>query len=300
MQTGDTLSILTYPTDPPVAGVNTTLSVQLVQQNGTPVTNLDVVHERKLHVFIVGSDLQTFAHVHPEDIPDGFANQNVGTYQTRYDFPAGGEYLVVADYTTRGVTNLGSISLGVLGNTHLPAPSSNFDTTKQFGNYTVTLEYAQPVRAHQEVAFTYRTARDGVPASDIKQWLGSELHLFLVRSDFQYADHTHAYIPGHGLHSGAMPQYYKGPAIPVHYTFSEPGDYVLFGQFQAGADLVTTNFMVHVEPAGNQTIQSYENRKKCKDLVTNYFVVILFCLIFLGVLPVLLWRDRRERALGKK
>ena len=60
------------PHEPPIEGENSL--IQIFLQNTTsfqPFSNLDLVHDRIIHVFIIGGDLKTFAHIHPE-----FSDQN--------------------------------------------------------------------------------------------------------------------------------------------------------------------------------------------------------------------------------
>ena len=59
-----------------------------------PVTLLETVHERPLHLFIVSRSLEYFAHVHPEEASGG-------AFEVRQAIPAG-EYMVVADFLPRG------------------------------------------------------------------------------------------------------------------------------------------------------------------------------------------------------
>src|SRR6187549_416833 len=58
-----------------------------------PVTSLETVHERPLHLFVVSRSLEFFAHVHPEAAAGG-------AFEVRHAIPAG-EYMVVADFLPR-------------------------------------------------------------------------------------------------------------------------------------------------------------------------------------------------------
>ena len=52
----------------PQAGQETTLTFHLTHtRTQEPVADLQILHERALHTFIVSRDLSTFAHTHHED-----------------------------------------------------------------------------------------------------------------------------------------------------------------------------------------------------------------------------------------
>ncbi len=59
-----------------------------------PVTSLETVHERPVHLFVVSRSLEYFAHVHPEAAAGG-------AFEVRHAIPRG-EYMVVADFLPSG------------------------------------------------------------------------------------------------------------------------------------------------------------------------------------------------------
>jgi hypothetical protein len=237
-----TLLLMQY--DPAPAGIETEVAFYLSNlSSGLPLTDLDIVHERQMHVFIVGEDLKTFAHIHPEEFPQ---EEVAGKHTVAYMFPGAGKYLIAADYSIGGRRLFPAFTEWSYGDQQM-APSLDYSSAGVFDGYTVSLEHPA-LQAGDEVVMTYHISKDGTGVTDLEQYLGSELHVFVVDANLTMADHTHAYVPGHGLHAGAMPQRYRGPSIPVKYAFSKPGTYVLFGQFQHGGKVTTTRFMVEVAP----------------------------------------------------
>ena len=63
---------------------------------GTLVTKFVELHEKTLHLFVVSRDLRYFAHVHPEQRPDG-------TFSLSHSLPAG-RYMLIADFLPSGGT----------------------------------------------------------------------------------------------------------------------------------------------------------------------------------------------------
>ena len=76
---------------PRVSGKGTkALRIQIRHpETGLPVTAFSEIHERALHLFIIGRDLSFFAHVHPEKTDSGF--------ELPVDLPSGA-YVLVADF----------------------------------------------------------------------------------------------------------------------------------------------------------------------------------------------------------
>ncbi len=239
--------------DPPLAGIATNITFVLADvQAGRPLGRLDIVHGRAMHVFIVGSDLATFAHTHPDDYPGGLSASAQGEYTIAHTFAQPGTYLVAIDYTVAGTNVLQSFPLYVLAPplgdaAPLPPPDDRETREWESDGYDVSLEGPGRIVAGQEAALTYHIEHDGEDVTDLQQLLGSEMHLFVVMENLTSPGHTHAYVPGHGLHLGAMPQRYIGPNIPVRYTFPEAGTYALFGQFQRNGTIVTSRMVLRVE-----------------------------------------------------
>src|SRR3989344_2595261 len=63
-----------------------------VLQKGKPVNNIDVVHEKIMHLVLVREDLKYFDHVHPEKTGEG-------KYSVPYEFLSGGSYRLWTDFT---------------------------------------------------------------------------------------------------------------------------------------------------------------------------------------------------------
>jgi hypothetical protein len=229
----------------PVAHVPSTMRlVFLNRTTGTPLP-LDIAHERTFHAFMVSDDLGAFAHIHPEDFPEGMADSEQGAYRLEYLFPGGGTYHMVVDYTTHGMNEYQMLNITVDGQPRAVA-ARNFDKERSFDGYTVRLEAPERIVAGEETAFAYHISKDGADVTDLQMYLGAEMHVFLAQENFTDVGHTHAYRPGHSVHIGTMPQRYIGPAVPIRYTFRQSGTYVLYGQFKRDGTITTTQFYVDV------------------------------------------------------
>lgn len=82
-----------------------------ISQEGK-TAQLEIVHEKPLHLFIVRNDFNYFDHVHPELAADG-------TYRLPFHFLANGTYYIWPEFTVGGMTHLVRYALEVSGESKL-------------------------------------------------------------------------------------------------------------------------------------------------------------------------------------
>lgn len=234
-----------YPSEPPITGEETKTRIDLYNATtGDPLAELNVVHEKKMHVFIVGQDLNEFTHTHPDDYPNGTINEDIGTYEILHNFTKSGKYLIMSDYTVRGTNVVKKSVFQVSGSEQMGPVTNEFDDGDV--GYDAVLSSDGPIEVGRESAMTIDLTKDGMPIRDLQMYLGSEMHVFIVKDDFSKAGHTHAYRPGHNMHFGNMSQVYYGPSIPVRYNFQDAGRYALFVMFKHDGNVVTERISVDV------------------------------------------------------
>jgi hypothetical protein len=190
------------------------LSFKLMDDlTGAPVTEYEVVHEKQLHMFVFGTDLSDFRHVHPEQRGDRWTLDLDGLRP--------GEHRVVAEFTPQGEES--AVMLGgaadVPGDAE-PQPLPPPDTTAQVDGYTVAVRAALGQSAEIEVT----VRRDSGEAVALAPYLGSWSHGALVHAgplDVRHLHPNEEYSPG-------------GPS-PERLTFAVPpglsGDYRLIVEF---------------------------------------------------------------------
>jgi len=217
----------------PGAGQPVRLTFTPRRVDGSVVTDLDVVHTKKLHLIIVGGDLAFFDHVHPEPQPDGRLTLD-------YIFPKGGAYLLFADLTPRGDRNqVFRLPVTVMGAPATRQPLAVTPTqAKLFGDYRVTLRVSpSPPVAREETHLTFAVEENGVPVTDIEPFLGAGGHCVIVSED------TQSYLHSHPLAMGGSR---FGPEITFHTTFPQAGRYKVWGQFQHCGKPLTADFVLEV------------------------------------------------------
>ncbi len=239
----------------PVPGEAAELRFTLTQtDSGAPVPDLQIVHERALHTFIVASDFTSFAHLHQEDLaPRSPQDQAQGVFRFPYVFPAAGTYRIYNEFTHRDRSWVKHFELRTRDapeGLSAPAdPNPNNVTTVDDFEARLSSSPANPVAGH-EVELVLEITRAGQPVEDLELLLGAEVHVALWRLDGAHFGHTHSYTPAMaammrdmaahpGSHSSAMmiemmsrpaSLEYRGPVVPIRHTFPEPGIYQLFLQ----------------------------------------------------------------------
>lgn len=261
---------LRFDPAPPMPARETRLTFELTRTTSrAPVRDLQTIHERVLHTFIVARDFSSFAHLHHED----FSALNDPTRQAAkftfpYAFPRAGEYRVVSEFTHRDRTWIKQFDFSVGEPVGESVPRVDLARARTVGTYAATLVVAppQPVAGY-ETELVLDLARGGKPVDDLQLLLGAEVHVALWRLDGAHFGHTHSFTPhmaammremaGHGgEHSAAMmlkmmaapaELVYPGPRIPIRFTFPAPGVYQLFLQCAPGGEVQVFPFMLEVE-----------------------------------------------------
>jgi DMSO/TMAO reductase YedYZ heme-binding membrane subunit len=215
--------------------------------SGNKVVLFNTIYEKKIHLIIVDSTLSFFDHVHPEATPDGFSID--------YTFPQDGEYHLYIDFQPVGAIEQQFAFTQTVGNiTKIASPPDNPDTrlSKQFGPYTVNLDFSKPLQSSkisiggQKVAFTLKNTASGDPVTNLKPYLASFGHLVMINTK------TFEYIHVHPTNLVApKPTDLSGPTVeflPLGiYGPIKPGTYKVFGQFNPAGELMVTDFIVNVE-----------------------------------------------------
>ncbi|MGA5466728.1 heavy-metal-associated domain-containing protein [Mycobacterium sp. NPDC050041] len=228
-QGGYALSAVRAPGAPSGPG---SLSFTIADPSGTPLLDYATVHDKKLHLIVVRSDGQHFAHVHP------VLDQTTGLWSTPWMWKAAGTYRVFADFQpaqanstkltlTRTVDVAGEVA---------PAPPLTTRTSDQIAGYTVELDGALIAGVSKQL--TAKITRDGKPVTALMPYLGAYGHLVALREgDLAYL-HVHP--------EGAEPVGDRtgGPAVSFAATAPTAGRYLLYLDFQVDDTVHTATFVV--------------------------------------------------------
>jgi hypothetical protein len=198
----------------------------------TAVRDFAVVHEKRFHLFIVSTDLEYFAHVHPEQAADG-------SFVLQHPLPRG-DYMLIADFLPQGGTSQmvqRAVIVGDLAEAAVPPalraaarPSSS--VVNDGVRVALKVEDFAPGK-HACLTFSLADAKTGEPVVDLQPYLGAPAHMLLVRADLSDVVHAHP----EELATG-------GPSVSFHPLVPATGDYKLWVQFQRAGRVTTVPFVV--------------------------------------------------------
>ncbi|MBX3316668.1 MAG: hypothetical protein KF902_07380 [Phycisphaeraceae bacterium] len=238
------------------AGKAAPMVFTLKDAKGTPVKDLDTVHEKVLHLLAVSKDLSWFAHEHPTRRADG-------AFTIPMTFPAGGEYTLYFDFTPKGSPQqVVPVKVTATGTPKAAVPLTvDADKPKTIDGFTVALDTEGKVNAGGKAHMSFNITKDGKPVTTLRPYLGAMGHLVIISQDGTQFVHAHPHEGGehgagghdahgghgaggadakkddHGGHGGDAPKaavQTGGPKVDFEAHFKEPGTYKAWGQFNVG------------------------------------------------------------------
>lgn len=202
---------------------------------GKQVSRFENVHEYPMHLAIVRKGLDTFAHLHPEILPDGRA-------RVTYTFPAAGEYRLFVDVQPAGMAATSVAARVMVGRNPQLAPPLVVNTPGRVSAESVQAEITldDPASNAPTIRFELFDA-GGRPVERLQPYLGARGHLQLVRADSEQYVHTHPLDAQPG----------DAPNVAVfHAEFPSAGLYKGWAQFQVEGQLRIVPFVIDRKPIG--------------------------------------------------
>lgn len=188
------------------------------------VTEFEIVHERLMHLFLVSSDLEYFAHVHP------VAKQN-GLFELELQLPESGMYRLLADFYPKGsVPQLAVDTLYLTGPQPVPHLKPALGEAKGENlSARLTLDPEQPL-AGLETKLFFGLA----PSEGLEPYIGAWGHMLAASEDLIDLIHIHPFLAD------------GGPNMQFNAIFPRPGLYRVWTQFQRQGVVNTVVFTVPV------------------------------------------------------
>lgn len=259
------------------AGAPATIVFTVKDQKGATIKDLQVVHEKPMHLLVVSNDLAEFSHVHPEPQADG-------TYKVTHTFPSGGGYKLYADFTPPGAKQVVErFDMTVAGEAR-PQTQLVEDKplTKTVESLTVTMFPDKPLRTGQDLMlnFAIADAQTGQPVTDLEKYLGALAHFVIINEDTTEFLHAHPMEPDemlkgvmdHGASSKKQQSADKNaqvrtPAISAHTSFPRAGLYKVWAQFQRGGRVITVPFVFRVAEGEARDVASTDGAPAPADAI---------------------------------
>ncbi|MBI5817215.1 MAG: hypothetical protein HZB09_02195 [Candidatus Yonathbacteria bacterium] len=250
--------------------------------SGKPVDDLEISHEKYIHIIGMRDDLTQFFHLHPK-------KTKAGTWEVPYTFTEGGTYKIWSDIKQGGTAHtFGHTKLAVVGkdgNVSSPVKQSvDFLSNTMVGDYQVALGYDAPLAKGREETIRLTVKNLYGSGVELENYLGAPIHLVLVKDDLSEYVHTHpgaAVSPGskitpdndghdnsdghHSMadelkqqlskvatpiaraHSGIKEPHLEPLELPFSVTFPTEGVYKLFAQFRPKDANLAPDEAIHAE-----------------------------------------------------
>lgn len=179
------------------------------------VDDLQVEHEKLMHVIGVRDDLGDFFHIHPQ-------RASPGLWQVIHTFTNGGRYQIWSDVKQRGtVYSFAQPALTVAGKIR-PTLAAVVPKLQDFkAGYQISLDCPDALRAGRTNQLRIVVRDSTSKQVGMEFFLGALMHLVLVKDDLT------VYLHGHAENHDK-----SQPTIFFNQMFPQPGSYKLFAQFR--------------------------------------------------------------------
>ncbi|MCG1023988.1 hypothetical protein [Sutcliffiella horikoshii] len=198
------------------------LTITLTDLDGNPMDELEVSHEKLMHLIVISEDLEVFQHLHPEKVSAGVfmatAELEDGMYQVFVDIKPSELQYVNEPHEVMVGEHAGHEDAHV----HLE-PESQW--TKEQDGYSVTLE-VDNFSVKENVVLSFE-----IEGAQPENYLGALGHVVVVDEGLDEFIHVH---PREGTE----------PVFEAH--FSKPGMYKLWAEFKLNGEVYAFPYVLEI------------------------------------------------------
>jgi hypothetical protein len=224
----------------PEAGRKTLLNISVTEKSGNPVREFELVHDKLMHLIIVGEDLSYFAHIHPT------MAATEGNFTINHIFPDSGTYKLWVDFKPKGgnqtlVTFMADVKGLPTHSPRMPAYDGVYIKESSDNTYQISLKLPQEkIKAKEDTNIVFSVSdASGNPVVDLEPLMGAGGHSVIISSDIQEFLHVHPT-------EVVEPNWKGGPHISFRTSFPKPGLYKIWGQFQHKGKIIMGDFILEV------------------------------------------------------
>jgi hypothetical protein len=213
---------------PTLAGARLRIAVK--QPGAGPlVRKFAIVHERPMHLFVVGEGLEFFAHEHPVQQPDG-------VFMLDLTLPRRGPYMAIAEFLPEGGTPQTFQQAFTTGGAFARPARTAVDTAPKIVDGMRVSVDASKIHGGgmQPLIITIDDAATGAPVTDLEPYLGASAHLLIVSQDMTEAIHGH---PTEDV---------RGPSVTFRPLLPRAGVFKAWIQLQRAGRVSTAAFVIDV------------------------------------------------------
>lgn len=238
-----------------------------------PVSSLEIVSTKLMHVIGVRSDMNEFFHIHPSP------TSTPGHLLVDKIFSKPGLYKIWSEIKKDGIDHVfGHPEISVSGEGVRDDKKVTFGRSMIVNNFQMILNLDEPVAKGHEHNLTFEIHGPQGEDVELEEYLGTSIHLTLIKDDWKQFIHAHPGGQENGDHQGRLriiPEVranggdsHGAAEADVHginfnVTFPEAGLYKAFAQFRPkGIDLsqdeaLTASFWVEVKESAPSKIPSW-------------------------------------------
>jgi hypothetical protein len=208
---------------------------------GAEAKTFGIVHDKPYHLFIVSSDMEEFAHIHPVQRPDG-------SFTIEYTFPKPGRYTLYSDFLASGggaqIVATPVITAGVdtdiVSSLARLKPDMPWVRTTDGVKVEIQNEPTQFLGGEEiDLVFRFTNAATNAPVKDLERYLGAWGHLLILSEDMTEYVHAH---PREETQPDPSAPPTGGPEVIFDALLPKPGRYRAWLQFQRNGKLSTVSF----------------------------------------------------------
>jgi len=213
------------------SGGNRLIRVEIKNRDGEPIGAFERNHEKLLHLMVISKDLSYFNHIHPE-------YQGNGVFEIANNFPAGGEYRLIADFKPSGGDAMTKMEwVRIEGERAEPVPvvpEESLDKIVEGNRVKLAIDQ---LAANKELtlSFSIRDEQTDQPVTDLQPYLGAIGHVVILTEDGERYVHAHA-----------EEDQGTGPDAIFETSFPRSGIYKIWGQFQRNNRVFTVSYVINV------------------------------------------------------
>ena len=217
-----------------------------------PVTNLEVGHEKIMHVIGVRDDLNEFFHIHPVPSPIS------GLLAVDYFFEQPGIYKIWSEIKREGMSHIvGHSPFPVYGAGEANRKEVSFARNIIVDNYQIKLVAPESVFKNSPTSLKFDIHGLVGQTAPLEDYLGAKMHLTIIKDDWAQFIHAHPedneqdhhesfnIIPKVLAHGGEEKTSVNIDDISFTANFPQAGLYKIFSQFKpAGIGLLADETLI--------------------------------------------------------
>ena len=190
-------------------------------QSKKPISDLEIVHDKIMHVVLVRDDLKHFDHIHPEMIGSGI-------FAVPYKFSSSGLYRIWVDFTIDGMQHIVDFDINVPGDVET-------EEKNLLDGIKVNFLAPNEIFADKEIELKFEIFdKNNKPIPITEKFLAADAHLISTDESLEEFNHNHD------------EKFDKDNKVLFMHTFAKSGRHKIWLQFSAEGKAKTASFEVMV------------------------------------------------------